>query len=267
MQNVIMLPDEFDEKKTELLKTTICKGATNDELQLFIHACKRTGLDPFMKQIHAVKRRTKNGEVMTIQVSIDGFRLLAERSGKYSPGKEPTFKYDQNDKLLSATAYVKKQTADGTWHEVAASALYDEYVQKYTYNGKETIGSFWKDKPHIMLAKVAEALALRKAFPADLSGLYTKDEMMQADNGKPPSTVLDTETEIKYEEAQTEKLTGLSQDKIEQIEAALDDAGAIEADLTEMFNWKQIGDISQLTERDFQDCMNFIKHIKAKRNK
>lgn len=166
--------DKFEQQK-DLIKRTICKGATDDELQLFIHACKHTGLDPFMKQIHAVKRKTKNGDVMSIQTGIDGLRLIADRSGNYAPGKEPSFNYDANNRVKSATAYIKKRTVDGAWHEVSATAFYAEYKPTYS-------NDFWDNKPHIMLAKCAEALALRKAFPAEMSGLYTAEEMAQADN-------------------------------------------------------------------------------------
>jgi len=170
------------ESKIQLLKNTICKGANDTEFQIFLHACQRTGLDPFMKQIHAVKRpeRLKDGtwrESMTIQTAIDGYRLIAERTNKYSPGKEPTYQYDTEGRLLCATAYIKKQTADGSWHEVSASAFYEEYVQT-TKDGKPT--KFWEKMKHNQLAKCAESLALRRAFPAELSGIYTTDEMGQA---------------------------------------------------------------------------------------
>lgn len=159
---------EFNQEQIQLLKNTICKGISVEEFQIFLHACKRSGLDPFMKQIYAIRR----GNQMTIQTSIDGFRLIAERSGKYSPGKEPTYQYAPDGKILCATAYIKKQSDDGTWHDIAATAFWDEYVQPSS--------PFWKRMPHLMLAKCAESLALRKAFPADLSGLYTEDEMAQA---------------------------------------------------------------------------------------
>ena len=78
---------------------------------------------------------------------------------------------------MSATAYIKKQTSDGTWHEVSATAHYIEYCQR-NKEGQPT--RFWEGMAHSQLAKCAEALALRKSFPADLSGLYTADEMRQA---------------------------------------------------------------------------------------
>lgn len=165
---------QFSNDKIQLLKNTVCKNATDDELQLFLHVCSRTGLDPFRNQIYAVKR----GDKMTIQTGIDGFRLIAERSGKYAPGKEPSYTYDAQGKVQSATCYLKKQTTDGTWHEVSATAFWNEYVQ--SYGGKPS--NFWSKMPHVMLAKCCEAICLRKAFPADFSGLYTTEEMAQADN-------------------------------------------------------------------------------------
>lgn len=169
-----------DEKKMQLLKDTFFKGSSNDEFMLFAHACERTGLDPFLKQIYPVKRwdSTLKKEIMTVQTGIDGYRLMAERTGCYSPGKEPTFNYNKEGKLISSTAYVKKLTKDGTWHEVSATAFYDEYCQR-TKEGNPT--SMWSKMPHSQLAKCAESLALRKAFPAELSGMYTKEEMEQSE--------------------------------------------------------------------------------------
>lgn len=175
----------FPNEKIELLKRTICKDSTDDELELFIHACKRTGLDPFMKQIHAVKRWDKDAgrEVMAIQTGIDGYRLIADRTGHYAPGREPEFTYNKDGYLESATAHIKKMTRDGTWHEISATAHWSEYVGTKR-DGKPN--SMWATKSHIMLAKCAEANALRRAFPAELSGVYTSEEMQQADNFNEP---------------------------------------------------------------------------------
>lgn len=164
----------WTEDDIKLIQDLYCKNCNEMEFKHFMHVCKVTGLDPRRNQIYAIKRGTR----MTIQTGIDGFRLIAERTGKYAPGKEPSFTYDSQGKLVSATSYVKKMTPDGTWHEVSATAFWNEYVVEY--NGKPS--QFWAKLPHQMLAKVAESICLRKAFPADYSGLYTTEEMAQADN-------------------------------------------------------------------------------------
>ncbi len=178
----------FSHEQVEILKNSICKGVTNEEFQIFLMACKKTQLDPFMRQIYAVKRKSKRpdgswGETMTIQTGIDGYRLIAERTGYYAPGPEPTYSYDENGNLQSATAYIKKQTRDGTWHTISSSAYIDEYMQTTLdrNTGEKKPSGMWGNMPRTMLAKCAEAQALRKAFPAEMSGVYTKEEMMQAE--------------------------------------------------------------------------------------
>jgi phage recombination protein Bet len=167
----------------ELIKSLYFKGLTEDECSLFLHVCNKSGLDPMLKHIYPVKRNTKqpNGsykETLTIQTGIDGYRLIAERTGRYAPGRESTFCYDESKRLFSATSYIKKMTADGTWHEISATALFEEYCQKDS-KGEPT--RFWKAMPHGQLAKCAEALAIRRAFPAQLSGIYTAEEMQQSE--------------------------------------------------------------------------------------
>jgi phage recombination protein Bet len=162
-----------------LVTNTFAKGATDNELSLFLRTANRLGLDVTARQIFMVKRwdSTLNAMAMSIQTSIDGFRLIADRTGKYAPSKEPSFTHDKDGNLESATAYIKKFVAN-EWHEVAATAFYDEYLQK-TKDGKPNM--IWGKMPRLMLAKCAESLVLRRAFPADLSGLYTSDEMGTAE--------------------------------------------------------------------------------------
>jgi phage recombination protein Bet len=162
----------FDGDKVDLLKRVICPGATNDELELFIHACKRTGLDPFMRQIHAIKRKGK----LAIQTGIDGYRLIADRTGRYAGNDDPAFAEGERFPV-KATVTVYKIVGNLRC-PFTATARWDEY-----YPGDGEPGFMWRRMPHVMLGKVAEALALRKAFPAELSGVYTADEMAQADGG------------------------------------------------------------------------------------
>lgn len=155
----------FNEEQLNLIKRTIAKGVTNDELSLFVATCKRTGLDPFMRQIYAIRR----GDTMTIQVGVDGLRLIAQRTGKFG-GMDPISWLDEDgqwsevwtgigDHPIAARVTVYRTDAPRGFH---AAVRWDSYAQNTPT---------WKKMPDVMLGKCAESLALRRAFPAEMSGM------------------------------------------------------------------------------------------------
>jgi phage recombination protein Bet len=190
-QQVALL--EITPDKIELIKRTVAVGASNDELSMFLHQARRTGLDPLAKQIYCIKR----GGKMTIQVGIDGLRLVAQRTekmdgqdGPYWCGDDGVWKdvWLSKEKPAACKVVVFRKGESRGYNGVARMA---EYYQPS--------GGMWDKLPATMLAKVAESIALRKAFPQELSGVYSQDEMDQAGGSQAAIVTAPTDAELKAE--------------------------------------------------------------------
>lgn len=212
-------------KQITLVKTTVAKDTNDDEFNLYMEVAKAKGLDPFIGQIipmvfnkdNAAKRK------MTIIISRDGQRVIAQRCGDYRPASKPP-EYERDKDLISplnpqgivsATTYLWKQDQkSGDWYEVAGQAfweefapvsdewLYDQDAGKRKPTGKKVLDSSgnWCRMPRLMIAKCAEMQALRAGWPEQFTGLYDEAEMDRA-------KVLDlSATEIVQQERQEHRL-------------------------------------------------------------
>lgn len=184
----------FSEEEQLLIRKTFGPNLTQGEFELFLYTAQAVGLNPLKRQIYAVKRKQWNSqknayeERMTIQTGIDGFRAVSSRNQTTIPGREPEFVYGSGGyknstksnpaNLISATAYLKVFGRDNQYHEISATAYWDEYVP---LKQDGTPQAMWAKMPRTMLAKCAEALLHRKSNPEQLSGIYTTEEMNQAD--------------------------------------------------------------------------------------
>jgi phage recombination protein Bet len=204
MNTVAALQTHFTGRQLDLIRHTVAKDCTADEFDLFIAVAQRVGLDPFRRQISAIVFNKKRPERrrMAIITGIDGLRAIAARSGRYRPDEaEPEITYLPEAKGATNPLGVEKAVVrvflrdegGADWRPVAGVAYWDEFAPIYEAwaegedrrrrpTGKLVLDSAgaWARMGRVMIAKCAEAQALRKAFPEDLSGLYETSEMDQA---------------------------------------------------------------------------------------
>lgn len=178
----------FTTEQVALIHRTMMEGASKDDVALFVATCERTGLDPFARQIMPSSRNTqKNGSWVTLWtwlVTIDGLRKIAVDSGDYEGqegpwwcGPDGVWKEiwtDPKNPCFAAKVLVHRK---GFRQGLSGIAKYGSYVQK---KKDGTPNQVWSTLGDHMTAKCAEALALRRAYPNEMAGLYTADEMAQA---------------------------------------------------------------------------------------
>ncbi|WP_020476241.1 phage recombination protein Bet [Zavarzinella formosa] len=202
----------YSASQLTLIRRTVAKDTSQDEFDLFIEICKQQGLDPFKKQIyaHVYNKDKADKRQLVIVTSIDGYRAKAQRSGDYRPAEDavvfetdPTAKDPDSNPagLVKAVVKVFKFGPDRQWYPVAGEARWDEFAplehaafdfvdtgevwedsgkpkKKRVPKGKRTLKEGnWKNMPHVMLGKCAEAQALRRGWPEDMSGMYVQEEL------------------------------------------------------------------------------------------
>lgn len=176
-KNELTHPGQITEGMKELYKRMYCKGVSDDELRIFVNVCNLTGLRPERRQIYAIPRydgREKRN-ILSIQISIDGLRTIANNTGLYEGqvgpwwcGDDGTWRDVWLDKSFPVACKVGV-LRKGFREPVFATALMRSFYDEKNF--------LWKKMPEHMLAVRAESLALRKAFPQESMGLYTVDEM------------------------------------------------------------------------------------------
>jgi phage recombination protein Bet len=216
-----MRPRDFTPSQLAVIKRTVAADCNDTEFDLFIAVCRNVGADPIRRHLHPVVYNKDDPEKrrMTIITSIDFMRATAGRNRDYRPDEdEATFEVDASIKgdanpagLVKAAVRAFKFGPDREWHRVVGVAYWNEFAPmkidgdfkweetgevyppghkkagkpKYrkvaSANAKTVPDGKWATMPHLMLAKCAEAQALRKGWPEDLSSIYTDEEMAQAE--------------------------------------------------------------------------------------
>lgn len=229
MNNIVALqtpaplrPRDYDPAQLALIRRTVAADTTPDEFNMFIEIAKRAGLDPFRRQLYCLVYSKNDPEKRKVSfiTGIDGFRAVAQRNGDYRPDdEEPVFTTDDATKDPDTNPHgfvkvtVKAFKRHGSeWHPLVGVAYWTEFAPlkelwaeppgggKRRPTGKFELDkkSNWYRMPHVMLAKCAEAQALRKGWPEDLSGIYSPEELDAA----PMRDITPTDAIEQHEQAQ-----------------------------------------------------------------
>ncbi|HNB27515.1 MAG TPA: phage recombination protein Bet [Alphaproteobacteria bacterium] len=189
----------YNAAQLRTIKHTVAADTNDLEFDLFMEACRSYGLDPFRKQIHAVvySKDKPDKRKMSIIVSRDGLRVLAQRCNDYRPASEPArIEYDDGSKgpanpkgIVSATVTLWKQDNRGEWYPVIGEAYWDEFAPiidewawddakgKRAPTGKKSVEGNWAKMPIVMITKCAESQALRAGWPDQFGNIYSEEEM------------------------------------------------------------------------------------------
>lgn len=188
---------EWSEEQKNLIKRTVAENATDAELAMFLHVAKKAGLDPLQKQVWFVKRKQNVGtrenpkweERVTIQAGVDGLQARALRmpdcEGIMSAAvyEKDDFSFDMKAGAVvrhEGNPFAGRGSIIGAWAIVkragklpfVALIRFSEYVDDRSF--------LWKNKPAVMIEKVARSTALRRAYPEDFAGIYDPAEMGSA---------------------------------------------------------------------------------------
>ncbi|MFC3072395.1 phage recombination protein Bet [Shinella pollutisoli] len=196
---------DLSPKQIALVKDTVAKDCNADEFNLFMEVARAKGLDPFLGQIIPMvfAKDKPDKRKLTIIITRDGQRVIAQRCGDYRAASKPTT-YETDKAMISplnpqgivsATVYLWKQdpkTSD--WYEVVGQAFWEEFApvsDEWVYDqeagkrkpsGKKVLDSSgnWCRMPRLMISKCAEMQALRAGWPEQFTGLYGEEEMDRA---------------------------------------------------------------------------------------
>ncbi len=181
----------WSEQDIAMLRQVGIESAEPAELDLFFHVCRRSGLDPFARQIYMIPRETdvrvrvemENGNTrletrrvvkQSIQTAIDGFRLIGMRAAAKAGVKvahDPAVWAGEDGdwrQVFKGTPLAAQYVLRIDDTPVATTVLFEEFAQ---YSGQGNLTPMWKKSPCNQLSVRAEAACWRKAFPADFAGI------------------------------------------------------------------------------------------------
>jgi phage recombination protein Bet len=238
-QSSLAVMREFTPEQVDLIKATVAKGATDNELKLFLYRCHNMGLDPLKPgMVHFIKYGTAPGSIV---VGIDGFRAKAQSTGKFA-GIARGVVRDDKGKCI------------GAWCEVRRSDWQHPAREEVSLAEYSTGKAMWAKMPETMIKKVAEAATLRMAFPDDFGGIYAEEEMHQAE---PRAAVRMPEGQVETEKVLIDQANEEGELYVDELDQALSAPSLADYKIKAGKNkGKLLGEVSRRNLSNFIDWFN-----------
>jgi phage recombination protein Bet len=167
-----------------VIRNLICKNASDKEIKQFITLCAMQKLNPFLREAYLIKY--SDTEPASMVVGYEVFLKRAFKNQYYQGYKSGILDWDDEKKRRAFCEVFLK----GYVTPIRVEVYWEEYAGK---KKDGTLTKFWAKQGRTQLEKVAISQALRRAFPLDLGGLYTADEIDTVDPNELPTEIIDYE--------------------------------------------------------------------------
>jgi phage recombination protein Bet len=238
----------FTEEELNTLRRTVAADASSDEFKMFIYLAKNYGLDPFNKEIFFWKKDGKP----TIMTSRDGYLKIADRHPQYDGLVSDVVR--ENDKFRRKETGINHQYGTNRRQIVGSYALVYRKDRSYPvyvfapFNEYQTDSKIWEQYPSAMILKVAESMALKRAF--SVSGLVSREEI-----------AVQQQSDYNFEDISFSQVQGKKdKDETQKNEA-------IENDQTISLTERELA-IKEIVSNDpklKKDLYNYLRHVKRER--
>lgn len=195
MNEAQTLPAQIGQEEIKTLEqaSIIPKGTPQGQIQVFARVCQEKGISPFSKEVHLLSYNTREGVKYATVIGIGGLRRIAAETGEFAgcddvifdlaaDGSFRTFadikKAEGKDKWPISASCTVYRIVGGQRVPFTATVLFEEFAATYKdrKTGQTKMKGNWSTMPFHMLAKCAEAMALKKGFSDQTNGLHIPEE-------------------------------------------------------------------------------------------
>lgn len=209
---------------------------TDAEIVKFMMLCQARQLNPWVGDAYLVGYDGRDGATFSLITAKQALDKRAELHPQYNGIESGLILLISKDEIKKREGAfcLDSEKIVGAWAKVHRKDIDRPYYYEVKLSTYDTGRSRWGKDPAGMIVKVAEAGALRKAFPTQIGGLYCGEEMEAKERNITPSGIKQAGTDLlesKSEPAPPTEAEPVEAEVVEQAEAK--PAGRFKAEIVE----------------------------------